>query len=470
MHKHSELPALRSVVRLEGGADLEHITWFDIKFYPYTAPAEDPVFAVVGSRFIIICRCVQKPHSSIEVLCKFEDDPTVGNYNSIEWSQAENGDPLVCVAGNFKVIKILNVITKKPVTTLVGHGNAINDLAISPVDPTILVSGSADHAIRLWSLDPAHAKQPTAAILYHKAQVLTVAYHRKGRYLLSGGMDHRINMWTIPEDLKDRPGTDKPAMVHYPHFSTTEIHKGYIDCIRWYNDLILSSAAGDEQAIQLWKIDNFNGEKAPPNPAPIPLATTVSGHVKVTVPTSEERLKSTRSAWGGRYQRLLQFKLPDHSSFYFRFSIFHQLGAHPVLVAGNEKSKVFFWDLQRLEDAGTGNRYNDNGSKKSNLPQHLREGSTVSASSNTSAASSNNPSAAPVRGHKSKKAINYGISNPFHPVKWHKEQALNYFTAFRQFSWSNDGQWCVGAAEFSMICVFNRWQHGVPPPERGREG
>jgi hypothetical protein len=36
-------------------------------------------------------------------------------YNSVEWSQAENGDPLVCVAGTSQ-IKILNVITGDLVT------------------------------------------------------------------------------------------------------------------------------------------------------------------------------------------------------------------------------------------------------------------------------------------------------------------------------------------------------------------
>jgi len=53
----------------------------------------------------------------------------------------------------------------------------INDLAISPQDSTILASCSADHSIRIWSLDPAHAQQPTAAICFgegHKDQILSI--------------------------------------------------------------------------------------------------------------------------------------------------------------------------------------------------------------------------------------------------------------------------------------------------------
>lgn len=37
--------------------------------------------------------------------------------------------------------------------------------------------------------------------------------------------------WAVPDDLKEHTGTDKPVMVHYPHFSTTEIHTDFID---WY--------------------------------------------------------------------------------------------------------------------------------------------------------------------------------------------------------------------------------------------
>lgn len=68
--------------------------------------------------------------------------------------------------------------------------------------------------MRIWSLDPTHARQPCAAILEgdgHKETVLTVvgvmlkklrhfdanysqSFHQSGRYLLSGGIDHIINL------------------------------------------------------------------------------------------------------------------------------------------------------------------------------------------------------------------------------------------------------------------------------------
>jgi polycomb protein EED len=94
------------------------------------------------------------------------------------------------------------------------------DLAISPASPLILASASADHTVRLWSLDNAHdpsvdGRQPCAAICAgegHRESVLSIvriacfvrleidgllepkAFHPLGRYLLSGGMDHAINL------------------------------------------------------------------------------------------------------------------------------------------------------------------------------------------------------------------------------------------------------------------------------------
>lgn len=472
MDQHGEIPSLRGTVRLGGQTKsrFNAAPCYDVDFYPYTLPGVDPVFAVCGDHYTLICRCLLQKDSTVEVIRWFEyDEPQASNgshsYNSVAWSQAENGDPLVCVTG-FPQIRVLNVRTGELVQTLIGHGDSINDLAVSPLDPTILASASADYSVRLWSLHASHRKQPLAAICYgqgHKDQVLTLAYHRQGRYLLSAGMDTKVNLWTIPDSVTEHAGTDKPAMIHYPHFSTTEVHTDFIDRVQWYNDLILSHAAREDH-ILLWRIDKFSSDRLETPPPPIPTSAAVNSRTPVTIPADSS--SNTRSAWGGRFQRLLKFDLPHCGIYYLRFSLFHELGRHPMLVAGNEKSKAFFWDLQRLEQSHIGEdgaQLDSTNTLSLGLPRHVRESSTSTASSVLSAGSGN----ATKTKRKKMKGLprDRGIGDPFQPIKAHKSIEIPKYQAFPfyKFAWSRDGQWCIGVGHPSLINVFHRWKDGVPP-------
>ncbi|KAF1945010.1 WD40 repeat-like protein [Clathrospora elynae] len=476
-----ELPSLRATVRLGGQtkSKLSSTQFYDVEFYPYTPPGVDPVFAVCGGHLVLICRCIRKKNDTIEILRIFEDEENVPadstsddklpslKYNSVVWSQTEDGDPLVCVTGTSR-IQVLNVRTGSLVVTLIGHGENINDLAVSPTDPTILASGSEDNTVRIWCLHPSRKKQPLAAICYgqgHKDQ----AYHRKGRYILSAGMDTKVILWTVPDDIKEHAGTDKPAMVHYPHFSTTEIHTEFVDCVQWYNDLILSRASRENKII-LWSIDNFNSDRTQTPAAPMPTSSAVHSRTPVSIPANST--SSTRSAWGGRFQRLLQFELPHTDQFYIRFSVLHELGRHPMLVAGNEKSKVFFWDLQRLENSGTG----EDGSQHTTgplhgLPRYVREGSSASTASSSISGSAATTKTKLKKLKAKEQARDRGICDPFRSIKAHKVVEIPKYKAFafRHFAWSRDGQWCIGVGDCGFINVFHRWENGLPPinPDKG---
>lgn len=217
----------------------------------------------------------------------------------------------------------------------------------------------------------------------------------------------------------------------------------------------------------MWRIDGFNSDRDPPGPAPIPPSQAVNSHSKVSVPTSS--ISGTRSAWGGRFQRLLQFDLPDHNQFYIRFNIFHAIGAHPILVAGNENSKLFFWDLQRLEDAGIGDDPSVSASSsavQSTSSGHIGVATTKLGRGGKAAKAAKAANAAKIT--KIPKIPNRGIGDPFRSVEPHKEITIQGYTfVFRQMAWSPDGQWCVATGDVSLIHILHRWEDGVPPPEVG---
>ncbi|KAF2403443.1 hypothetical protein EJ06DRAFT_527063 [Trichodelitschia bisporula] len=144
-----------------------------------------------------------------------------------------------------------------------------------------------DHSIRTWNLHPDCAMFPCSTLLDgqgHKSSVASVGFHRTGQYLLSSGMDTIINMWVLPEDIhklpkppsEERGNRELMKRVHFPHFSSAEIHSDYVDCVKFYGDLIVSRAS-KENRILLWKIDGFDSDSDPPSPDVAPTGPDSTG-------------------------------------------------------------------------------------------------------------------------------------------------------------------------------------------------
>ncbi|KAK3956183.1 WD40-repeat-containing domain protein [Pseudoneurospora amorphoporcata] len=386
-----DLPKLRASINFQddwkdpvSGESIAH-EFFDVKFYPYNPPGAPPIFAITSKKHVIICRITQNADSStnpVEVLKLIRDDDENAANCSCCWSKdLETGQPWLCIAGADAKVKVYDVKEGKLVKTLVGHGGGINDLVTSPLVPSLIASCSDDTTVRLWSLLPIHSAQPCMFILGGDAHIwdlLSISFHDTGRYLLSAGHDQTINLWTIPPCPKDH--VTHPQVIHYPHFSTKEIHNSLVDCVSFFGDLILSRACWEE-TIVLWSISGFSSSSpsAPsssPHPSPSPSlllpddddnenppTTTLPLE---TAPTTFDPSKLTRSAFWqapdlspatrpSYFTRLVQFKTVDcKGQFYLRFKVLHARGKHPVLAFCNAKNKFMFWDLSRL---GSWNRF-----------------------------------------------------------------------------------------------------------------
>ncbi|KAM3077206.1 hypothetical protein ACMFMF_005116 [Clarireedia jacksonii] len=112
----------------------------------------------------------------------------------------------------------------------------------------------------------------------------------------------------------------------------------------FHEDFIFSRSA-NENCIVLWAIVGFSSANDPPRPD--------------EAPTSHDPSQSTLSYFkpttsSQAYMRLIEFSAPETEILTMRFSIFPGLpnstAHHPILACGNSYSKIYFWDLSRLEE------------------------------------------------------------------------------------------------------------------------
>ncbi|TGO74250.1 hypothetical protein BELL_0296g00010 [Botrytis elliptica] len=370
-HGEWELPKLKEAHQFtnlptetrKNAPTIEKNEFWTVKFYPYTKPGVDPIYAVVGGRHILICR-PPTDKKGIEVVRLIIDEEPDTEHYACCWTK-DLAKPLLCVAGLNAKIKIWDVLSGKLIRVLVGHGGAINELIISPTDPHILASCSKDTTIRIWSLDQNNEEHPCAAILSggHRTTILTIAFHRSGRYLLSGGEDYMICLWTLPIFPDENTATNKATEIQFPHFSTSEIHTSAVDCVQFHDDSILSRSAC-EDCIVLWDITGFDSEGRPPSQDEAPTQhEAANGSATLTCFTDPTK--------NDPYVRLIEFSTPGTETAWIRFSLFEGIPlsnqsssivpdpnldpntglpqiSHSILAIPALGSKVYFWDLNRL--------------------------------------------------------------------------------------------------------------------------
>jgi len=133
--------------------------------------------------------------------------------------------------------------------TLSGHGDAVYDLKMSPLDPWLVLSSSKDESIRLWNFMNASCIAVFTGHEAHKSNVLSVSWHPLGKMFASSSMDTSIKIWSletlpIQENLsKSRSISTRSRMItgrydeHHialnpvfeqlPIFSTNKMHLDY---------------------------------------------------------------------------------------------------------------------------------------------------------------------------------------------------------------------------------------------------
>eukprot|EP00038_Savillea_parva_P016053 m.15717 g.15717 ORF g.15717 m.15717 type:complete len:471 (-) comp3305_c0_seq1:240-1652(-) len=326
--------------RLVGNVKEDHnAKLFSVQFNPYYEQRSDPryVLATVGGSRVSIYECM--PSGAIEVLHVYIDPDPKEEFFTCAWSYVPDTlQPILAVAGSNGVIRQIRPAEFGHGTSLVGHGQAVNELKFHTLDPNLLLSMSADHALRLWNI-----KTETCVLILggekgHRDEVLSADFNLDCTRIVSCGMDHSLKIWNLDTPAikaaiegsykYDRKASKRPFSVrvqHFPEFSTCAVHRNYVDCTRWLGDVLLSKSTDNQ--IVCWK---------PGGPPRLDL-------------------NEKRALYLGDPVTVLQrFELTKCEIWYLRFTVDRQ---YKTLAVGNQEGKVFVWDLEARAHSGKGARF-----------------------------------------------------------------------------------------------------------------
>jgi serine/threonine protein kinase len=90
------------------------------------------------------------------------------------------------------VVQLWDVATGKERRRLGGHTNSVTCVAISP-DGRRVAAGSADHTLRIWSMDPVNSQ--SLCLKGHTDQVNCLLFLPAGDAILSAGQDGTVRLW-----------------------------------------------------------------------------------------------------------------------------------------------------------------------------------------------------------------------------------------------------------------------------------
>lgn len=297
----------------------------------------DQFFASVGANRATVYKVAGD--GALSVAQAYVDEDAQECLYALSWTSSGSNTPLLSVGGFRGLIKVIDCSSGEIRTTLMGHGNAINELRTHPVSPALLLSCSKDESLRLWNIHTSTCIAIFAGDRGHRDEVLSADFHLLGNCLASAGMDNTVKIWALDtpriqraiaasyaqpnkgsgvvsadvgvgegsgtateagakEDaaLAQRKRALQTLYEQFPVFSSSKIHSDYVDCVRWVGNLVLSKSTANK--VVMWKpdVNRLHNVKSSPETASVADSTSNGTPTAAAAATSEVACSSLSSS------------------------------------------------------------------------------------------------------------------------------------------------------------------------------
>uniref|UniRef100_A0AC34QIH6 Embryonic ectoderm development protein n=1 Tax=Panagrolaimus sp. JU765 TaxID=591449 RepID=A0AC34QIH6_9BILA len=301
---------------------------YSVQFCPFADGVD--IFATVAGRQVTVYECQPK---KIVPLSIFQDPNLTEEYYAVNWALVKiegTETPVLVFAGKHGIIRAIKPFTGKSVNTMIGHGDAVNEIVYHPVFPSVIASASKDLTVRLW-----HTLHSTPIAILggfkgHQDQILTLDFDYTANYIISGSMDHTIRLWHIGgnENIQSRLRSfatssevepKQPIEMHFPCGASKDLHRNYVDCIKTVKSYIFSKAC--ENCIILSKFGEFRDPSAG--------GSGINGFETLS-------------------QEVAELELPNGGLWFIRFGITTGEPGKSFIACGNDVGTVHMWDINTI--------------------------------------------------------------------------------------------------------------------------
>ncbi|SCW03602.1 LAFE_0G14092g1_1 [Lachancea fermentati] len=145
-----------------------------------------------------------------------------GHLNDVDTVSFHPNGTYVFTGSSDKTCRMWDISTGDSVRLFLGHTAPVTSTAVSP-DGRWLSTGSEDGLINVWDIGTGKRLKQMRG--HGKNAVYTLSYSKEGNVLLSGGADHSVRVWDLKKSTAEPSAEPEQPFVSYSGDVTTSVNQ-----------------------------------------------------------------------------------------------------------------------------------------------------------------------------------------------------------------------------------------------------